>query len=68
MIVIDGSETQLAINNFENLEDLLVRVSTDRALEDRIVTDVLVDNENFSEMRPGSICTQPILVDCQQFP
>jgi hypothetical protein len=52
MIVIDGNETGLNISNFGNLEELLVKVVQDNSLKDRMVTDVLVNEENFSEIYP----------------
>ncbi len=52
MIVIDGMKSGLQVNNFQNLEELLVKVMEDGNLEDRIVTDVLVDEEHFSEIYP----------------
>jgi len=52
MIVIDGRNSSMQLNNFSNLEELLVRVMEDRSLDNRVITDVLVDNENFSEIYP----------------
>lgn len=52
MIVIDGNETGLKVNNFSNLEDLLVKVMEDGNLDDRMVTDVFVNKEAFSEIYP----------------
>jgi uncharacterized protein YegJ (DUF2314 family) len=52
MIVIDGMQTGLSVNNYQNLEELLVKVLEEDALENRVVTDVLVDEENFSEIYP----------------
>ncbi len=52
MIVVDGRETGLAIQSFDNLEQLLVKVMEDRHLEGRIVTDVFVNKEAFSEIYP----------------
>jgi uncharacterized protein YegJ (DUF2314 family) len=52
MIVIDGKGTSMQVNNFSNLEELLVRVMEDQSLDNRVITDVLVDNENFSEIYP----------------
>jgi hypothetical protein len=52
MIIIDGRESALHINNFANLEELLVSASTDDGLTNRIVTDVLINNEPFSELYP----------------
>jgi len=52
MIVIDGNQTGLSVHNFQNLEELLVKVMENPDLGDRVVTDVLVDNEAFSEIYP----------------
>lgn len=52
MIVIDGRSSVMQLNNFSNLEELLVRVMEDQSLDNRIITDVIVDNENFSEIYP----------------
>ncbi|NJB69346.1 hypothetical protein GGQ74_003048 [Desulfobaculum xiamenense] len=52
MIVIDGRETGLSVNNFANLEELLVRVMEDENLDNRMVTDVIVNKEPFSEIYP----------------
>ena len=52
MIVVDGRETGLSIQSFENLEQLLIKVMEDNHLEGRIVTDVLVNKEPFSEIYP----------------
>jgi len=52
MIIVDGRETGIAIQSFENLEQLLVKVVEDKHFEGRIVTDVLVNNEPFSEIYP----------------
>jgi hypothetical protein len=52
MIVVDGRETGLKIQSFENLEQLLVKVQGENYLDGRIVTDVLVNKEPFSEIYP----------------
>lgn len=52
MIVVDGVKTGLEVNNFTNLEELLVKVISESEMDDRVVTDVLVNNENFSEIYP----------------
>jgi hypothetical protein len=52
MIVIDGQESGLEVNNFTNLEDLLVKVMGDDSLDNRMVTDVFVNKEAFSEIYP----------------
>lgn len=53
MIVIDGTKTDLDIRSFENLEQIFEKVMEDGHLEDRIVTDVRVNNEPFSEIYPN---------------
>ena len=52
MIVIDGQDSDLQVNNFTNLEDLLVKVMGDDSLDNRMVTDVFVNKEAFSEIYP----------------
>ncbi|EMG38265.1 hypothetical protein PCS_00938 [Desulfocurvibacter africanus PCS] len=52
MIVIDGQQSGHSIGNFANLEQLLVKVMDDENLGNRIVTDVLVNEEAFSEIYP----------------
>lgn len=52
MIVIDGRESGLDVNNYANLEELLVKVMDNRNLADRVVTDVIVNDEAFSEIYP----------------
>ena len=52
MIIIDGQQTDFNVSNFNNLEDLLVKVIKDRDLSERVVTDVLVNEESFSEIYP----------------
>lgn len=52
MIVVDGVKSGLEVNNFNNLEELLVKVIADSDMDDRVVTDVLVNEENFSEIYP----------------
>ena len=52
MIVIDGQDSGLQVNNFTNLEDLLVKVMGDDVLDNRMVTDVFVNKEAFSEIYP----------------
>ncbi|EFI35467.1 conserved hypothetical protein [Desulfonatronospira thiodismutans ASO3-1] len=52
MIIIDGHQTDFNVSNFNNLEDLLVKVIKDRDLGERVVTDVLVNEESFSEIYP----------------
>lgn len=52
MIVVDGQRTEQKISNFSNLEELLASVMEDERMAGRVVTDVLVNNENFSEIYP----------------
>ena len=52
MIVIDGQQTDLRVKNFANLEDLLVRVIEGDYLDNRMVTDVFVNDQQFSEIYP----------------
>lgn len=52
MIIIDGRQTDLRIENFANLEEILVEASTQCTGEKRIVTDVLLNNEQFNEIYP----------------
>jgi hypothetical protein len=59
MIVIDGQETGLRVNNFANLEDLLVKVMEQDYLDNRMVTDVFVNKEAFSEIYPIRPKTSP---------
>ncbi|WP_319778662.1 hypothetical protein [Maridesulfovibrio sp.] len=53
MIVIDGTKTDLDIRNFENLEQVFDKVLESGHLTDRIVTDVMVNDEPFSEIYPN---------------
>ncbi len=52
MIIIDGRQSDLQVSNFSNLEEILVRVMEDSTMEQRIITDVLVNKEQFSEIYP----------------
>lgn len=52
MIVIDGRQSAIEMGNFANLEEILVKVMEEETLTDRIVTDVLVNDEAFSEIYP----------------
>lgn len=51
MIVVDGRQSELKIQNFDNLEQLLVKVM-EGTLDNRVVTEVRVNNERFSEIYP----------------
>ena len=52
MIIIDGAQSEKSITAFANLEELLKDVIQDDKMVDRVVTDVLVNNEAFSEIYP----------------
>ena len=52
MIVVDGQETGLEIESFQNLDELLKKIVEEGTLDNRIVTDVLVNKEAFSEIYP----------------
>ena len=52
MIVIDGRESSISLSNFANLEEVLSKVIEEEGLEQRVVTDVLLDDEAFSELYP----------------
>ncbi len=52
MIVIDGRQSQLSLSNYANLEEVLIKLMEEEGLSHRIVTDVLVDDEAFSELYP----------------
>jgi len=52
MILIDGQKQDIDVSGFENLDQIFVKVMADGALEDRVVTDVFVNEKPFSEIYP----------------
>ena len=52
MIIIDGREAKFKLSSFENLQEVLVKVMEDDEMKERIITDVFVNNEQFSEIYP----------------
>lgn len=52
MIVIDGNESKIKISDYENLEEVLTAIKEDDALKGRVITDVIIDDEPFSEIYP----------------
>lgn len=52
MIIIDGHKSDMRIEHFANLEEILVQANAECCREKRIVTDVLLNNELFSEIYP----------------
>ena len=52
MISVDGRSTGMEIKQFHNLEEILLSIMETNELEGRVVTDVFVNNESFSEIYP----------------
>lgn len=52
MIIVDGYRSEQRLSNFANLEEVLATVMEDEKMDGRIVTDVFVNNEIFSEVYP----------------
>lgn len=52
MIIVDGHQSSLQLKQFANLEQVLARVMEEDCLQDRVVTDVFVNGEAFSEIYP----------------
>lgn len=52
MVVIDGQKSDVNVKNFDNLEQVFDSVVNEGYLEDRVVTDVFLNNEPFSEIYP----------------
>ena len=51
MIIIDGQRSALEVRHFENLEQIIEQVMADDRMRQRVVTDVLVNDEAFIEER-----------------
>jgi hypothetical protein len=52
MIIIDGQQSEYSLSDFDNLEELLDKITASEYFQDRIVTDVLVNEAVFSEIYP----------------
>ena len=52
MIIVDGCKSDKESSRFANLEEILATVMQDEKMDDRVVTDVFVNNEIFSEIYP----------------
>ena len=52
MIIIDGRQSAMELGTFANLEEVLVKVMEEEVVSDHIVTDVLVNQEAFTEIYP----------------
>jgi len=61
MIVIDGQKCDLEFAQFENLDEVFSTVATEGYLDNRVVTDVFVNDEPFSEVYPHQ--SEDITVD-----
>ena len=53
MIVIDGQKYEMNTGDFTNLEEVFAKVMEEGRLHDRVVTDVWVNEEPFSEIYPN---------------
>lgn len=52
MILIDGQKSDLNMAQFQNLDQVFVKLMEGDTLTDRVVTDVFVNDEPFSEIYP----------------
>ena len=52
MIIVDGRKIEKNISDFANLEEILTAINEDDSMRGRVITDVIVNNENFSEIYP----------------
>lgn len=52
MIIIDGTQSDLNINHYSNLEEALVHIAGQEGMKERIVTDVIINDQPFSEIYP----------------
>lgn len=52
MIIIDGQQSNIKLDSFENLEQVLVSIMKEDCLRNRVITDVMVNQELFSEIYP----------------
>ena len=53
MIVIDGQKYEMNTGDFTNLEEVFAKVMEEGRLNDRVVTDVWINEEPFSEIYPN---------------
>lgn len=53
MLVIDGQKYDLGNHNMDNLEQVFTKVVEEGRLDDRVVTDVYLNEEPFSEIYPN---------------
>lgn len=52
MIIVDGRESGVSLAGCSNLEEALNKVIEEEGLHERIITDVLLDDQAFSELYP----------------
>lgn len=52
MILIDGQKSDLNMAQFQNLDQVFIKLMEGDSLTDRVVTDVFVNDEPFSEIYP----------------
>lgn len=52
MIIVDGRQIEMDLASFENLEAALAGIMEKEFMKGRIVTDVFVNDESFSEIYP----------------
>lgn len=52
MIIIDGTQSNLSISNYTNLEEALIHIANQEGMKERIVTDVIVNDQPFTEIYP----------------
>ncbi|BCS87564.1 hypothetical protein [Pseudodesulfovibrio sediminis] len=52
MLIIDGKQYDIGSQNYENLEQVFNKVVEEGHLDDRVVTDVKVNEEPFTEIYP----------------
>lgn len=52
MILIDGQQKEMDISSFDNLDQIFTKVMEGGDLEDRVVTDVFINDKAFSEIYP----------------
>lgn len=52
MLIIDGKQYDIGSKNFENLEQVFNKIVQEGHLEDRVVTDVMLNDEPYTEIYP----------------
>lgn len=52
MITVDSKQSELIIANFSNLEEILVKIKEIHISDKFVITDIMVNNEPFTEIYP----------------